>query len=146
RSFTKQEEFSGSFKYEWKAKRGGSSVNKVQVRDTLDDCLLMSYCHKDLRALHIVDFVMFNTLGTSYSAVAHFGGVTTTNSNPRGFIYQHKDKKNRLMRVDELHKFSDDTLDDVRTALNDRLKGIRMQYLPQTIRRQRDKDNAGAMI
>ncbi|GJW65597.1 hypothetical protein Tco_0117481 [Tanacetum coccineum] len=27
-----------------------------------------------------------------------------------------------------------------------RLKGIRMQYLPQTIWRQRDKDNAGAMI
>ncbi|GKB43912.1 hypothetical protein Tco_0888854 [Tanacetum coccineum] len=67
-------------------------------------------------------------------------------SNPRGFIYQNKGRKNRLMRIDELHKFSDGTLDDVRTALNDRLKGIRMQYLPQTIWRQRDKDNAGAMI
>ncbi|GJV70318.1 hypothetical protein Tco_1485827 [Tanacetum coccineum] len=44
-------------------------------------------------------------------------------SNPRGFIYQNKDKKNRLMRIDELHKFSDGTLNDVRTALNDRLKG-----------------------
>ncbi|GJY72611.1 hypothetical protein Tco_0476314, partial [Tanacetum coccineum] len=51
-------------------------------------------------------------------------------SNPRGFIYQNKDKKNRLMRIDELHKFSDRTLNDVRTALNDRLKGIRMEYLP----------------
>ncbi|GJW88252.1 hypothetical protein Tco_0163592 [Tanacetum coccineum] len=49
----------------------------------------------------------------------------TTYSNPRGFIYQNKDKKNKLMRIDELHKFSDGTLDDVRTALNDRLKGIR---------------------
>ncbi|GJX82917.1 hypothetical protein Tco_0332398 [Tanacetum coccineum] len=67
-------------------------------------------------------------------------------SNPRGFIYQNKDKKNRLIRIDELHKFSDGTLDDVRTALNDHLKGIRMEYLPQTIWRQRDKDNAGAMI
>ncbi|GJS37063.1 hypothetical protein Tco_0535445 [Tanacetum coccineum] len=67
-------------------------------------------------------------------------------STPRGFIYQNKDKKNRLMRIDELHKFSDGTLDDVRTALNDRLKGIRMQYLPQTIWRQRDRDKAGAMI
>nr|GEU29886.1 hypothetical protein [Tanacetum cinerariifolium] len=57
----------------------------------------------------------------------------TTYSNPRGFIYQNKDKQNRLMRIDELHKFSDDTLNDVRTALDDRLKGIRMQYLPQTI-------------
>ncbi|GKA49779.1 hypothetical protein Tco_0742852 [Tanacetum coccineum] len=57
----------------------------------------------------------------------------TAYSNPRGFIYQNKDKKNKLMRIDELHKFSDGTLDDVRTALNDRLKGIRMEYLPQTI-------------
>nr|GEV09401.1 hypothetical protein [Tanacetum cinerariifolium] len=43
-------------------------------------------------------------------------------SNLRGFIYQNKDKKNRLMRIDELHKFSDGTLIDVRTALDDRLK------------------------
>ncbi|GJR68385.1 hypothetical protein Tco_0014450 [Tanacetum coccineum] len=61
----------------------------------------------------------------------------TAYSNPRGFIYQNKDKKNRLMRIDELHKFSDGTLNDVRTALNDRLKGIQMEYLPQTIWRQR---------
>ncbi|GKB00687.1 hypothetical protein Tco_0828680 [Tanacetum coccineum] len=58
----------------------------------------------------------------------------------------NKDKKNKLMRIDELHKFSDGTLDDVWTALNDRLKGIRMQYLPQTIWRQHDKENARAMI
>ncbi|GKE99257.1 hypothetical protein Tco_0022608 [Tanacetum coccineum] len=57
-------------------------------------------------------------------------------SNPRGFIYQNKDKKNRLMRIDELHMFSDGTLNDVQTALNDCLKGIRMQYMPQTIWRQ----------
>nr|GFB22736.1 hypothetical protein [Tanacetum cinerariifolium] len=57
----------------------------------------------------------------------------TAHSNPRGFIYQNKDKKNRLMWIDELHKFSDGTLNDVRNALDDRLKGIRMQYLPPTI-------------
>nr|GFB13979.1 hypothetical protein [Tanacetum cinerariifolium] len=54
-------------------------------------------------------------------------------SNPRGFINQNKDKKNKLMRIDELHKFSDGTLTDVRTALDDRLKEIWMKYLPQTI-------------
>nr|GEU89389.1 hypothetical protein [Tanacetum cinerariifolium] len=67
-------------------------------------------------------------------------------SNPRGFIHQNKDKQNRLMRIDELHKFSDITLNDVRTALDDRLKGIQMQYLPQTIWRQSDKDRAATMI
>nr|GFA87000.1 hypothetical protein [Tanacetum cinerariifolium] len=70
----------------------------------------------------------------------------TTYSNPRGFIYQNKDKQNRLMRIDELHKFSDGTLTDVRTALDDRLKGIQMKYLPQTIWRKSDKERAAAMI
>nr|GFA23649.1 hypothetical protein [Tanacetum cinerariifolium] len=70
----------------------------------------------------------------------------TAYSNPRGFIYQNKDKKNRLMRIDELHKFSDGTLNDVRNALDDRLKGIRMQCLPQTIWRKGNKDRATAMI
>ncbi|GKD66369.1 hypothetical protein Tco_1308477 [Tanacetum coccineum] len=40
----------------------------------------------------------------------------TTYSNPRDFIYQNKDKKNRLVRIDELHKFSNGTLNDVQTA------------------------------
>nr|GFC55450.1 hypothetical protein [Tanacetum cinerariifolium] len=46
----------------------------------------------------------------------------TAYSNPRGFIYQNKDKKNRFMQIDELHKFSDGTLNDVRNALDDCLK------------------------
>nr|GEX69539.1 hypothetical protein [Tanacetum cinerariifolium] len=54
-------------------------------------------------------------------------------SNPRGFIYQNKDNQNRLMQINELYKFSDGTLTDVRTALDDRLKGIQMKYLPQSI-------------
>nr|GEY71903.1 retrovirus-related Pol polyprotein from transposon TNT 1-94 [Tanacetum cinerariifolium] len=70
----------------------------------------------------------------------------TAYSNLRGFIYQNKDKKNRLMRIDKLHKFSDGTLIDVRTALDDRLKGIRMQYLPQSIWRKSDKEIIVAMI
>nr|GEX34114.1 hypothetical protein [Tanacetum cinerariifolium] len=45
-------------------------------------------------------------------------------SNPRGFIYQNKDKKNMLMRIDELHKFSDGTLTDVCTTLDDLLRGF----------------------
>nr|GFC73355.1 hypothetical protein [Tanacetum cinerariifolium] len=58
----------------------------------------------------------------------------------------NKDKKNRLMRIDELHKFSDGTLNDVCNTLDDRLKGIQMQYLPTTIWRKGDKDRAAAMI
>nr|GEZ36459.1 hypothetical protein [Tanacetum cinerariifolium] len=57
----------------------------------------------------------------------------TAYSNPKGFIYQNKEKRNRLIGIDELHKFSDGTLNDVRIALDDRLNGIWMKYLPQTI-------------
>ncbi|GKG63461.1 hypothetical protein Tco_0640956, partial [Tanacetum coccineum] len=46
----------------------------------------------------------------------------------------------------ELHKFSDGTLNDVWTTLDDRLNGIQMKYLPQTMWRQSDRDKAGAMI
>nr|GEY11251.1 hypothetical protein [Tanacetum cinerariifolium] len=67
-------------------------------------------------------------------------------SNQRGFIYQNKDKQNRLMQIDELHKFSDGTLNDFRTALDDRLKGIRMKYLPQAIWRKSGKERAATMI
>nr|GFB28691.1 hypothetical protein [Tanacetum cinerariifolium] len=41
---------------------------------------------------------------------------------------------------------TDGMLNDVRNALDDRLKGIRMQYLPTTIWRRGDKDRATAMI
>nr|GEZ66527.1 hypothetical protein [Tanacetum cinerariifolium] len=70
----------------------------------------------------------------------------TAYSNPRGFIYHNKDKQNMLMRIDELHKFINGTLNDVRTALDDRLKGIQMKYLPQTVWRKSNKERASAMI
>ncbi|GJR33617.1 putative reverse transcriptase domain-containing protein [Tanacetum coccineum] len=47
---------------------------------------------------------------------------------------------------DELYKFSDGTLNDVRSALDDILKKIRMEYLPQTVWRNVDRERAGAMI
>ncbi|GJX55624.1 hypothetical protein Tco_0285521 [Tanacetum coccineum] len=50
------------------------------------------------------------------------------------------------MRIDELHKFSDGTLNDVRTALDDILKRIGKKYMPQTYWKKIDKDRAGAMI
>nr|GEV19152.1 hypothetical protein [Tanacetum cinerariifolium] len=55
-------------------------------------------------------------------------------------------KPDTLMRIDELHKFSDGRLTDVRIALDDHLKRIRMRYLPQIIWIKSDKDRAAAMI
>ncbi|GKC00124.1 hypothetical protein Tco_0986260 [Tanacetum coccineum] len=50
------------------------------------------------------------------------------------------------MRIDELHKFSNGTLNDVRSALDDTLKKIWMKYLPHTIWKKVDRERAGAMI
>ncbi|GJW41250.1 hypothetical protein Tco_0067095 [Tanacetum coccineum] len=51
--------------------------------------------------------------------------------DPQGVIYIDWNKRNRLIHTDELHKFSDDTLDDVQTALQDISSGLRMDYLPK---------------
>nr|GFB56349.1 hypothetical protein [Tanacetum cinerariifolium] len=46
----------------------------------------------------------------------------------QGIIYEDEMNRDRLMRTDELHKFSDGTLNHVRTALNDIAMGIEMDY------------------
>nr|GEW84854.1 hypothetical protein [Tanacetum cinerariifolium] len=54
----------------------------------------------------------------------------TSYSDPRGIIYVDQCRRKRLMRANELHKFSDGTLNDVRSSLYDIATGIRMEYLP----------------
>ncbi|GKC85820.1 hypothetical protein Tco_1141537 [Tanacetum coccineum] len=49
----------------------------------------------------------------------------------QGIFYQDDMDINRLMRTDELHKFSDGTLNHVRTAFNDIATRIQMEYLPK---------------
>ncbi|GKC05632.1 hypothetical protein Tco_0997242 [Tanacetum coccineum] len=51
----------------------------------------------------------------------------TTYHDIQGIIYQDDMDINRLMRTDELYKFSDGTLNHVRTALNDIATGIQMR-------------------
>ncbi|GKA21369.1 hypothetical protein Tco_0701358 [Tanacetum coccineum] len=46
----------------------------------------------------------------------------------------------------KLNLTSDGTLNDVRSALDDIFKRIRMKYLPQTVWRNVDKEREGAMI
>nr|GEW55904.1 reverse transcriptase domain-containing protein [Tanacetum cinerariifolium] len=72
--------------------------------------------------------------------------LTRSEKVDRNKCISDKDKQNRLMRIDEMHKFNDGTLNDFRTALDDHLKGIRIKYLPQAIWRRSDKERAAAMI
>nr|GFA62163.1 hypothetical protein [Tanacetum cinerariifolium] len=55
----------------------------------------------------------------------------TAYPNIQGIIYEEEKNKNRLMRTDELHKFSDGILNHFRTALNDIATEIEMDYLPK---------------
>ncbi|GKA47649.1 hypothetical protein Tco_0740532 [Tanacetum coccineum] len=52
------------------------------------------------------------------------------NFSLRMFHLAKQRQKEQTDAIDELYKFSDGTLNDVRTALKDHLKGIQMEYLP----------------
>nr|GFA09133.1 hypothetical protein [Tanacetum cinerariifolium] len=60
-------------------------------------------------------------------------------------IYKFKEGDFKRLHLQDIEDI-DGTLNDVRNTLDDRLKGIRMQYLPQAIWRKGDKDRAAAMI
>nr|GFB73530.1 hypothetical protein [Tanacetum cinerariifolium] len=131
----------------YKFKEGG--LKRLRIQDIKDMLLLL--VQGKLSNLTVEERFAFNVSLRMFTRNTYRSDLKrceayTAYSNPRGFIYQNKDKKNRLMRIDKLHKFSDGTLNDVRNALDDRLKGIRMQYLPTTIWRRGDKDRAAAII
>ncbi|GJS89461.1 hypothetical protein Tco_0772097, partial [Tanacetum coccineum] len=65
---------------------------------------------------------------------------------PQGFIYVDNNGRNKLMRPDELYKFSDRTLTGLRTSLDDITKKIRMEYLPNRIWSTLEKKRANIMI
>ncbi|GKC01778.1 hypothetical protein Tco_0987914 [Tanacetum coccineum] len=67
----------------------------------------------------------------------------TSYSDPHGIIYVDQYKRKRLMRADELHKFSDGTLN---SALHDIAAGIRMEYLPMRKYSNLDKKRAWVMV
>ncbi|GKA41210.1 hypothetical protein Tco_0733803 [Tanacetum coccineum] len=70
----------------------------------------------------------------------------TAYSDPKGVIYADQNNRIRLMRTDELHKFSDGALNYVRTALHDISSGIRMNYLPNRKWSNLEKRRAWVMI
>nr|GEW12188.1 outer membrane protein porin [Tanacetum cinerariifolium] len=105
-----------------------SGFKRLRLQDIEDMLLLLEHCHQEASGRPSTGSGKLPKEAQPYEA------------------RHNKDKKNRLMRIDELYKFSDGTLNDVRNALDDRLKGIRMQYLPSTIWRRGDKERAAAMI
>nr|GEV15077.1 hypothetical protein [Tanacetum cinerariifolium] len=70
----------------------------------------------------------------------------TSYSDPHGIIYVDQYRRKRLMRADELHKFSEGMLNDVRFALHDIDVGIRMEYLRMRKWSNLDKKRARVMV
>ncbi|GKD00091.1 hypothetical protein Tco_1170365 [Tanacetum coccineum] len=70
----------------------------------------------------------------------------TPYQDPQGFIYVDNNGRNRLMRSDELYKFSDRTLTRLQTSLDDITKNIRMEYLPKRRWSTLEKKRANIMI
>ncbi|GKA14354.1 hypothetical protein Tco_0694000 [Tanacetum coccineum] len=64
----------------------------------------------------------------------------------QGIIYQDDMDRNHLMRTNELHTFSDGTLNHVRTPLNDIDTGIYMEYFPKRKWSKQEKQRARVMI
>ncbi|GKA55861.1 hypothetical protein Tco_0754933 [Tanacetum coccineum] len=70
----------------------------------------------------------------------------TPYKDPQGFIYVDEYKRNRLMRSDELYKFSDGTLTRLLSSLEDITKNIDMEYLPKRRWSTLEKKRAHFMI
>nr|GFC55147.1 hypothetical protein [Tanacetum cinerariifolium] len=90
----------------YKFKEG--DFKRLHLQDIEDMLLLLEHCHQEESRRPSTGSGKLLKEAQSYEA------------------RHNKDKKNRLMRIDELHKFSDRTLNDVRNALDDRLKRIQM--------------------
>ncbi|GJW03763.1 hypothetical protein Tco_1562619 [Tanacetum coccineum] len=70
----------------------------------------------------------------------------TPYKDPQGFIYVDDIGRNRLMRSDELYKFSDGTLTRLLSSLEDITKNIDMTYLPKRRWSNLEKKRAHFMI
>ncbi|GJW10799.1 hypothetical protein Tco_1576626 [Tanacetum coccineum] len=70
----------------------------------------------------------------------------TPYKDPQGFIYVNDNGRNRLMRFDELYKFSDGTLSRLLSSLEDITKNINMSYLPKRRWSTLEKKRAHFMI
>ncbi|GKA49725.1 hypothetical protein Tco_0742798 [Tanacetum coccineum] len=124
------------------------------------------YSHLEEITVHRQDDVIYKTYGRSTVGRQKLSGIRSTSQDQninatgsqkkitpytgypdvQGIIYQDELSRNWLMRTDELHKFSDGTLNHVRITLNDIATRIQMDYLPKRRWSPQDKRRARVMI
>ncbi|GJV06996.1 hypothetical protein Tco_1344652 [Tanacetum coccineum] len=89
----------------------------------IEDMLLL-LVHKKLSNLER-DVIFYLGVVLRMSDISNRTPYTAYN-NPQGIIYEDKYKRNRMMRTDELYKFSDGTLTSVRSVLHDIASNLRI--------------------
>ncbi|GJW85262.1 hypothetical protein Tco_0158407 [Tanacetum coccineum] len=124
---------------------------RLHLQDIEDMLLLLTYYHskgvEDLQlGVKSYQKKLNLTKPNTYRPSLRNKTAYTSHSDPHGIIYVDQFKRKRLMRTDELHKFSDGTLNDVRTTLYDIVVGIRIEYLPMRKRSNLDKKMARVMV
>ncbi|GKA33692.1 hypothetical protein Tco_0720121 [Tanacetum coccineum] len=73
----------------------------------------------------------------------------TPSYDPLGIVYEDLDKQKRVLRADELYKFSDGTLKSVRDEIHHKVLEFRLDYNPEMPKRKLtvvDRKRAGLMI
>ncbi|GJS58569.1 hypothetical protein Tco_0653353 [Tanacetum coccineum] len=73
----------------------------------------------------------------------------TPSYDPPGIVYEDLDKQKRVLRADELYKFSDGTLKSVRDEIHHRVLDFRLDYNPEMPKRKWtavDRKRSGLMI
>ncbi|GJU87948.1 hypothetical protein Tco_1300371 [Tanacetum coccineum] len=107
----------------------------------------------DYRHIKWIEDLVPNTM---WSQVPHLDWITVRRDDDK--LYTFKEGNFNRLRIQDIEdmllflvqgKLKNLTVEErlaFNTALDDRLKGIQMKYLPQTIWRQSDRDKAGAMI
>nr|GFA17731.1 hypothetical protein [Tanacetum cinerariifolium] len=109
---------------------------------------------KRLRIQDIEDMLLLLVQGnlSNLTVEEHFTFNVSLRMFTRSIVIQRRVEdlqlgvKSYQKRLNLTRPDTNEMLNDVRNALDDRLKGIRMQYLPTTIWRRRDKARAVAMI
>ncbi|GJR79651.1 hypothetical protein Tco_0150436 [Tanacetum coccineum] len=124
---------------------------RLHRQDIEDMLLLLMHCHSRTCGgftIAVESYQKKKNLSRPDSYRSDLRKITpyTAYHDIQGIIYQDDMDINYLMRTNKLHKFSDGTLNHVRTALNDIAIGIQMEYLPKRKWSKKDKQRARVMI
>nr|GEU73614.1 monodehydroascorbate reductase [Tanacetum cinerariifolium] len=105
---------------------------RLRIND-IEDMLLLVVRNRltNLSGNDVLDFTIALRMFTRSLVIQKNRDPYTPYQDPQGFIYVDDNERNRLMRSDELYKFSDGTLTRLRTSLSDITKNIRIEYLPK---------------